>query len=94
MSITPTNHGYAYIFENEGSVNVAVCARIEDEKPVDVIAIHFRTKQIKVDTAVQLTGEKGARYSTAPVAVYGEDHVVHLRKVAVGEGLTAAGLRS
>lgn len=92
MSITPTDHGYAYIFEKEGAVNVAVCSRIENEKPVGVIAIHFRTKQIKVDSTIQLTGDKGGRYSTAPVAVYGEDQVIHLRMVTAAEGLTAAGL--
>ncbi|MEU8251354.1 hypothetical protein [Nonomuraea sp. NPDC048916] len=92
MQQTPTDHGYAYIFQNEGAVNVAVCSRIENEKPVGVIAIHFRTKQVKVDSKIALTGVNGARFTTEPVAVYGEDQVVHLRITTVGEGLTAAGL--
>jgi hypothetical protein len=89
---TPTDRGYAYVFQRDGQTSVAVCNSIVDGKPQGVFAMHYNVTKVDLSPGVQLVEGDGARFSAAPVAVRGQSHVVYLSAPAKAASLAAAGL--
>ncbi|HTJ33845.1 MAG TPA: hypothetical protein VL738_11495 [Dactylosporangium sp.] len=76
---TPTDRGYAVIFENEEGTNVGICTAIANGKPSDLFAVHTRMGSIKIEDGIEFSTVGKIRISNRPVAVHGEEDVVHIR---------------
>lgn len=52
---TPTDLGYAVVFERHGATNVAVCSSVDGgERQGDAHAVHYRVRGIRVGPGVRL----------------------------------------
>ncbi|MGI5245260.1 hypothetical protein [Dactylosporangium sp. CA-139066] len=76
---TPTDRGYAVIFENDEGTNVGVCTAIANGTPSDLFAVHTRMASIKIEEGITFSTVGRLRISNRPVAVVGEEDVVHIR---------------
>jgi len=76
---TPTDRGYAVIFENDEGTNVGVCTAIAGGQPSDLFAVHTRMDSVKIEDGIEFSTVGKLRISNRPVAVHGEEGVVHIR---------------
>jgi len=76
---TPTDRGYAVIFESEEGTNVGVCTAIANGKPSDLFAVHTRMTSVDIEDGITFSTVGKIRISNRPVAVVGEDGVVYVR---------------
>ncbi|MBX6354334.1 MAG: hypothetical protein IRZ05_00595 [Micromonosporaceae bacterium] len=87
---TPTDRGYAVIFENEDGVNLGVCTAVSNGRPSDLFAVHTRMSRIDVEDGITFSTVGKLRISDRPVAVLGEDGVVYVRATVPSSGAIAS----
>jgi hypothetical protein len=76
---TPTDRGYAVIFENDEGTNVGVCTAVAGGRPSDLFAVHTRMTSVDIEAGITFSTVGKLRISNRPVAVVGEDGVVYVR---------------
>jgi hypothetical protein len=76
---TPTDRGYAVIFENDEGTNVGVCTAVANGTPSDLFAVHTRMTEVRIEDGITFSTIGKIRISNRPVAVVGEEGVVHIR---------------
>lgn len=81
---TPTDRGYAVIFENEAGVNLGVCTTVSHGRPSDLFAVHTRMSRIDIEDGITFSTFGKVRISDRPVAVLGEGGVVYVRATIPG----------
>lgn len=76
---SPTDRGYAVLFEDEKGIHLAVCASVVHGRPQEVFAVHMRVQGLDIDEGIEFVGSGSNRHTTRPVAVFGEPGVVHVK---------------
>jgi hypothetical protein len=83
---TPTDRGYAVIFEDAAGVNIGVCTNVSNGTPSDLFAVHTHMTRIEVDEGITFSVVGKVRISDRPVAVVGQDGVVYVRATVPSPG--------
>jgi hypothetical protein len=85
---TPTDRGYAFIGANgDGTSNVYVAIGVAEDRPEDVIAVHYNRPTIKIDPRVRTIPAGSMRRTTEISHVFADaEGVVHISRRRTGPG--------